>query len=590
MTATTVTVDSDEGRQENDGSVLDGVGGRRVPLRRSAAVVDLSAATARGGEKRKGGRMKRSFTSSSAPSTSSLSFQRPVQDSILHSIDVNGRAGRGKMKSAPTATATATAAKRSKPRTPYMHFCMARKAEVLTKMRDIEGVRDPHRTDVTRRLATLWRGSNSDARRFYEDASRREGECLSGLESGREAEKENGGGDVRAATITKNATTASPKKKSRGGRGSKGDRRRDRNADPTRPKQPMSAFLEYSRDRRASVVSENPSLTFSQLSRRMGDLWRAEPDHVKAPYQERYRGEWGLYRSYLMQWEGEREGKENRRPEEVKVKEEEDEKVRDNKEEGVSLHLLSSLSTLSTPLLGEELPQEEEGSNTKFVEFDADMTRKDAHGIGVGEVGGGAADDSSFGGISLTSGQNGGGADIDDFDVGSSGALPHILIEFDKNVIALMTDDKENANAVAAPCPPIDEDNDKVRREHGLDPWQWHWPNVRALAAVDSVSSCTIVDNSFDSCSFHQSDDAGSIPGGGSMTAFATESVSTADAAPFPIGPSHFRSSGIIGGTAPPSGSFLWGDLPPSPPRATEKDPLRSSLIAIATSTTVLAS
>ena len=217
MTATTVTVDSDEGRQENDGSVLDGVGGRRVPLRRSAAVVDLSAATARGGEKRKGGRMKRSFTSSSAPSTSSLSFQRPVQDSILHSIDVNGRAGRGKMKSAPTATATATAAKRSKPRTPYMHFCMARKAEVLTKMRDIEGVRDPHRTDVTRRLATLWRGSNSDARRFYEDASRREGECLSGLESGREAEKENGGGDVRAATITKNATTASPKKKSRGG-------------------------------------------------------------------------------------------------------------------------------------------------------------------------------------------------------------------------------------------------------------------------------------------------------------------------------------------------------------------------------------
>jgi len=50
------------------------------------------------------------------------------------------------------------------------------------------------------------------------------------------------------------------------------------------PKRPMSAFLKYSKVHRSSVRAMNPTLLNTDISRILGEMWRAASDEIKSKF------------------------------------------------------------------------------------------------------------------------------------------------------------------------------------------------------------------------------------------------------------------------------------------------------------------
>jgi hypothetical protein len=55
---------------------------------------------------------------------------------------------------------------------------------------------------------------------------------------------------------------------------SKKRKRQIKKKDPDAPKHPMSSYLLFAKDNRASVVEANPTLTPNQIATEMGRIWR----------------------------------------------------------------------------------------------------------------------------------------------------------------------------------------------------------------------------------------------------------------------------------------------------------------------------
>ncbi|KAJ1903612.1 hypothetical protein IWQ60_012558, partial [Tieghemiomyces parasiticus] len=56
---------------------------------------------------------------------------------------------------------------------------------------------------------------------------------------------------------------------------------------PERLKRPMNAYLIFNQDMRRRLLSENPNMTVSEISRSIGDQWRALPDMERQTYNRR---------------------------------------------------------------------------------------------------------------------------------------------------------------------------------------------------------------------------------------------------------------------------------------------------------------
>jgi hypothetical protein len=52
------------------------------------------------------------------------------------------------------------------------------------------------------------------------------------------------------------------------------------------PKQPLSGYVHFLNERRESVRTENPDITFSDLSKKMAAEWSAKSDEEKHKYNE----------------------------------------------------------------------------------------------------------------------------------------------------------------------------------------------------------------------------------------------------------------------------------------------------------------
>ena len=56
---------------------------------------------------------------------------------------------------------------------------------------------------------------------------------------------------------------------------------------PQKPKKPLSGFLLFSREMRPKVRADDPGISFADMSKRLGELWRGLSDAEKARYSRK---------------------------------------------------------------------------------------------------------------------------------------------------------------------------------------------------------------------------------------------------------------------------------------------------------------
>ena len=56
---------------------------------------------------------------------------------------------------------------------------------------------------------------------------------------------------------------------------------------PQKPKKPLSGFLLFSREMRPKVRADDPGISFADMSKRLGELWRGLSDAEKASYSRK---------------------------------------------------------------------------------------------------------------------------------------------------------------------------------------------------------------------------------------------------------------------------------------------------------------
>jgi HMG (high mobility group) box len=71
---------------------------------------------------------------------------------------------------------------------------------------------------------------------------------------------------------------------------------------PLAPKRPMSAFLKYSQKRRKEVKETNPEMNNTDISRLLGEMWRAADASEKEPYVESEKVERAMYNESIANW------------------------------------------------------------------------------------------------------------------------------------------------------------------------------------------------------------------------------------------------------------------------------------------------
>jgi len=81
--------------------------------------------------------------------------------------------------------------------------------------------------------------------------------------------------------------------------------------DPSAPKRPPSAFLNYSRTRRAALIREYPNLKNTDISKLLGQEWKVAPPEVRQPHVDREATEREDYHKKISAWrEQQRQNKE----------------------------------------------------------------------------------------------------------------------------------------------------------------------------------------------------------------------------------------------------------------------------------------
>jgi hypothetical protein len=55
----------------------------------------------------------------------------------------------------------------------------------------------------------------------------------------------------------------------------------------TAGKKPLSGFMLFSKENRIKVKEENPEMTFGQIGKKLGEMWRALSDKEKQEFKDR---------------------------------------------------------------------------------------------------------------------------------------------------------------------------------------------------------------------------------------------------------------------------------------------------------------
>lgn len=84
----------------------------------------------------------------------------------------------------------------------------------------------------------------------------------------------------------------------------KADGSRKKKKDVNAPKRPLSAYMWFANENRNTVRTDNPSATFGQIGRLLGEGWKALSEEEKEPYKKksaddkkRYEADMAEYKS-----------------------------------------------------------------------------------------------------------------------------------------------------------------------------------------------------------------------------------------------------------------------------------------------------
>lgn len=64
----------------------------------------------------------------------------------------------------------------------------------------------------------------------------------------------------------------------------------------------MSAFLYFSQEKRHQLKAEFPTLRNTEVSRKLGDMWRSAPEEERAPHIAREKVEREKYKIQMAEW------------------------------------------------------------------------------------------------------------------------------------------------------------------------------------------------------------------------------------------------------------------------------------------------
>jgi len=130
--------------------------------------------------------------------------------------------------------------------------------------------------DVGKQLGVLWRGINDKMKKKYQDKAAKDKKRYE------EEVKEyiSKGGDSEDLKRKKKSDGKEKKGSSKKDGGGKKDR------DHNEPKRPPSAYLFFSKDEREKLKVEQPTLSFGDIGRLVGERWKEVTSATKLKYQK----------------------------------------------------------------------------------------------------------------------------------------------------------------------------------------------------------------------------------------------------------------------------------------------------------------
>jgi len=148
-----------------------------------------------------------------------------------------------------------------RPKSSYLFFCEDKRDDVKEDYPDLKA------TEITSKLGELWKAlSDSDKTKYIEQA-----------EEAKESYKENMSSYVRPSDEELIQLAASKK----GKKGKKGEKRPK---DPNAPKRPKSSYLFFCEDKRVLVKEAEPELKATEVTSKLGQLWKALSEKQKQKY------------------------------------------------------------------------------------------------------------------------------------------------------------------------------------------------------------------------------------------------------------------------------------------------------------------
>uniref|UniRef100_A0A7S2HFZ5 HMG box domain-containing protein n=1 Tax=Helicotheca tamesis TaxID=374047 RepID=A0A7S2HFZ5_9STRA len=167
------------------------------------------------------------------------------------------KAGDAKLKKAPQAP------KRFK--SSYICFSVAKQDEAKEELGP-----HPRVADVAKRIAEKWKNLNEEERQVWADVA--------------QADKDRYMAEKASYTGPWQIPTKRSKK------------------DPTAPKRPMSSFLHFSKKYRSILKSENPEMKNTDISKKLGEMWKSAPEEERNDYIAREAKERGEYKVAIAEW------------------------------------------------------------------------------------------------------------------------------------------------------------------------------------------------------------------------------------------------------------------------------------------------
>ena len=78
--------------------------------------------------------------------------------------------------------------------------------------------------------------------------------------------------------------------------------------DPNAPKKPLSSFMIFSNEVRAQIKKDHPEMTFGELGKKIGELFRALSSDKKLKYEDLAKKEKEKYKQAMIAFENKKQG------------------------------------------------------------------------------------------------------------------------------------------------------------------------------------------------------------------------------------------------------------------------------------------